>query len=224
MPLNEKGFTIIEMPPADDKLLASFEDLPLDNYCGGKHRYRRFSQYRMLFREDHWHFYLLPHRPYIALSKYNSFGGGFYRYYEPLKTDLLLQIDTGAKVIPLDTNVEWQINVHQTRVIVRPDIPGISVPEGPHQDGHEYVMIAVFRRYQIAGAEMSLLPLGGGNPFFQTTLQAGQAVLLDDQRMFHDVSDIEALEREGHRDIVIVAFSRWQDKWYGDEFEKKALY
>jgi hypothetical protein len=223
MPLNEDRFVIIDLPPTPNESLRTFDNLVLDQHCGGKHRYRRFSQYKMLFERDRWNFELLPHRPYLVSSKYNTFAGGFHRHYQPLECDWTAHIDWGAKAIPLDTNDEWQINVHQTRVITTPEIRGICVPEGPHRDGHEYVMIAVYQRNSVSGAEMTLLPLGGGEPFYRATLQDGQAVLLDDERMFHDVTDIEPIGVSGHRDIVVVAFSRWKDKWYGEDFEQNVL-
>lgn len=223
MTLNQHGFTVIEMPSASEKLLKSFENLPLDNHCGGNFRYRRFSQYRIHFDKNHWQLNLLPYRPFIQSSKYNKFVGGVTRHYQPLEIDPSLQVDAGAKAIPLDTNIDWQINVHQYRIIASPNLPGICVPEGPHQDGHEYVMIAVFQRHQIVGAELSLLPLGGGNPFYRTTIQEGQAILLKDEDMFHDASDIEAIGSKGYRDIWVVVFDRWEDRRYGIEFEKRAL-
>jgi hypothetical protein len=223
MALNEEGFVIVKMPTADRSFLASFDDLVLDPYSGGKHKYRRFSQYRMYYTPDRWEVELLPARPYLTSPKYNSFAGGFYRYYEPILCDTSAQIDAGAKAIPLDTSDEWQINVHQYRVIVAPGIRGATVPEGPHQDGHEYVMIAVYHRHQITGAKMSLMPVGGGEPFFETTVQEGEAALLDDERMFHYVTDIEPVNETGHRDIMVVAFSRWADRWYGPEFEQRVL-
>lgn len=223
MALNEKGFTVIDLPPVSEEFLASFDGLGFDEHSGGNHKYRRFSQYRMRYEGGRWHLELLPHRPYIAYSKYNKFAGGIRRHYLPLLIDPSDVLDAGAKAIPLDTGDDWQINVHQYRVITAPGIDGRVVPEGPHQDGHEFVMIAVFRRHQITGAEMTLMPVGGGEPFFKTTLQDGQAALLADEEMFHYVTDIKAVEERGHRDIIVVAFSRWADRWYGPEFEARAL-
>ncbi|WP_243766336.1 2OG-Fe dioxygenase family protein [Streptomyces sp. GC420] len=56
------------------------------------------------------------------------------------------------------------------------------------------------------------------------TLAAGQAVLLDDRALQHDVTDVTSADGgPGHRDIVIIAFSRWKEKWYGDEHDVAAL-
>ncbi|MBB5407629.1 MULTISPECIES: 2OG-Fe dioxygenase family protein [unclassified Paraburkholderia] len=222
MPLNEQGFDIVKLPAVDQALLNSFDDLHPDIYIGNRSRFRRFSQYKMTHRDGRWQFELLPHRPYMTFSKYNKVAGGIQRHYEPLRVDFTEQIATGAKAIPLPTNDEWQINVHQYRVIANDKVAGVPVPEGPHQDGHDFVMIAVMKRHDITGAEMSLLPLGGeGEAFFKATVQEGEAALLDDRQMFHYVTDIEPIETEGHRDIFVIAFSRWADRWHGEDFERK---
>lgn len=225
MTLNESGFTIIKLPKVSKDVLDSFSTLGPDIYLGNGNRTRRFAQYRMKFDDGHWKFERLPHRPYMTFSKYNKIAGGVERHYEPLMIDITQQINTCAQSIPLNTVCEWQINVHQYRVIVRPDIAGITVPEGPHQDGHEFIGILVFNRHNIKGAEMSLLPLGGSSePFYNYTVMEGEAALLNDRIMFHDVTEIEPLDEggNGHRDIVVIAFSRWEERWYGKEFEEKA--
>jgi hypothetical protein len=222
MALNAQGFEIIKLPPVDDPFLASFENLAPDIYIGNKNRSRRFSQYKMTHKNGRWNFELLPHRPYMTFWKYNKVAGGIKRYYEPLQVDFTPQIEAGANAIPLPKDDEWQINVHQYRVVVRPGMTGVTVPEGPHQDGHDYVMIAVLKRAEITGAEMSLLPIGGeGEPFFKTTVEEGEAALLDDRRMFHYVTEIVPIKTEGYRDIFVIAFSRWADRWHGEDFEKK---
>lgn len=224
MALNESGYAIIELPEIGEELIESFNRLVADPYIGNGNRHRRFSQYKMSFSGEEWKFHLLPHRPYMTFPKYNKVAGGIKRYYEPLEVDFTPFIAAGAKSIPLDTSDEWQINVHQYRVITNSEVVGVTVPEGPHQDGHDYVMIAVIRRNRVTGGEMSLLPVGGeGEAFFKTTVLDGQAALLDDRRMFHYVSEIEPVEEDGHRDIFVVAFSRWADRWHGDDFEKKVV-
>lgn len=222
MALNESGYTIIQLPEIGGEILESFNRLVADPYIGRGNRFRRFAQYKMSYLDDEWRFHLLPRRPYMTFPKYNRVAGGIKRYYEPLEVDFTPFIAFGAESIPLDTADEWQINVHQYRVIANAGVEGVTVPEGPHQDGHDFVMIAVIKRNRVTGAEMSLLPLGGeGEAFYKVTVEDGQAALLDDRRMFHYVTEIEPIGEEGHRDIFVIAFSRWADRWHGDEFEKK---
>ncbi len=229
MALNAEGYTLISLPPAGEELLASFNDLVLDPYCGGNQRYRRLNQYRIHFEDGRWKLFLLPHRPFIQSKKYNTFAGGMLRDYEPLRVDPSIYVDVCAKSIPLPVDIEWQINVHQCRVIARPDVPGISVPEGPHQDGHEYTAILVSKRHQINGALTSLSPVGESEPFFTTVLEDNQALVFSDERMFHYTSNLEPFDESGHRDLWMIVFDKWdsasrnENKRYGTEYEKAAM-
>jgi hypothetical protein len=225
MPVNVKGFCIIDLPPVSEEILASYDDCPLDEFMGNGTRFKRFSQYKLSWRESGgWDFGLLPHRDYTAFKKFNPVGGGIRRSYQPIQVDFMPFIRAAADEIPLDHSDEWQINVHQNRTCAANGKPGPLTPEGVHQDGHEYVMIAILRRNNVTGAQTRLWRLGAPAPFWAGTLDAGQAVLLDDRAIAHDVTDLVSADgRPGHRDIVIAAFSRWKDKWYGDDHDAAAL-
>lgn len=222
MSLNDQGYAVVKIPHVSEEIKSSFSDLVFDKYIGNGNRYRRFSQYKMYFIDNAWKFELLPHRPYMTFSKYNKVAGGIKRFYEPLQVDFTEQIEAMALGFPLDTHDDWQINVHQYRVHTGPGLAGVTVPEGPHQDGHDFVAIAVITRCGITGAEMTLLPLGGeGEPFFCYTVQEGEVALLNDRKMFHYVTEIVATNETGYRDIFVVAFSRWADRWHGEDFESR---
>lgn len=225
MPIGTQGFTVFDLPAVPTELLDSYDDLPVDDYMGNGTRFKRFSQYRLSPAEgDAWNFALLPHRDYTALKKFNKAAGGIRRTYEPIEADFTGLISRGIAGIGLDHGEDWQINVHQNRTRAEAGRPGPLTPEGVHHDGHEFVMIAVLRRQDVGGGETRLWKPGADEPFWSGTLEAGQAVLLDDKAIAHDVTDVVAAgDRPGHRDIVIVAFSRWQHKWYGDEHDSVAL-
>jgi hypothetical protein len=224
MALNATRFAVIDLPTPSGDVTAAFEALPQDPYTPGGHRSRRFSQFRMTYTNGSWALETLPHRPFIQSSIYNPLVGGVARFLEPLTIDPTPQIDAGAKAIPLDTDHPWQINVHQCRVVTGRGMPGISVPEGPHHDGHDFGMLAVFGRRNIAGGETQLIPNEGGEPFFRMTLEANQAFVYEDAAMLHYATDIEPLTPEGGcRDLWIVAFNTWDNRKYGREFEAAAL-
>ncbi len=224
MALTATRFAVIDLPVPSDEVIAAFETLPTDPHTPGGHRSRRFSQFRIVYARGAWQLAKLPHRPFIQSSTYNSFVGGVARHLEPLTIDPTPQIDAGAKAIPLDADHEWQINVHQCRVATTPAMPGVSVPEGPHHDGHDFGMLAVFGRHNITGGETQLIANEGGEPFFRATLEPNQALVYEDAAMLHYATDIEPLTSTGgHRDLWIVAFNRWDRRKYGDEFETDAL-
>lgn len=226
MTLNAQHFQIFDLPPLNDSDRESFSDLALDTYIPVKNRYRRFAQYRMSHQDGSWQFERLPYRPYVTFAKYNSVAGGIKREYQPLLTDFTEHIRLAAEAIPLPPEDDWQINVHQYRIFVDQSRQGVIVPEGVHRDGHEYVFIGVYERANVIGAEMSLRPGDDKDtPYFSTTIHAGQGVVFNDRDVWHYVSEIEAIDptRAGYRDTVVVAFSRWADKWHGEEFEQRAI-
>jgi hypothetical protein len=224
VPLTAARFAVIDLPAPSDEVMKAFETLPLDPYTPGGHRSRRFSQFKMTHDGREWHLEKLPHRPFIQSTDYNPLVGGIARELEPLTIDPSPQIIFGAESFPLDRDEIWQINVHQCRVVTTPELEGVSVPEGPHHDGHDFGMLAVFRRHNISGGETQLIPNEGGDPFFRTTLQANQALIYEDAAMLHYATDIEPLTPEGgFRDLWIVAFNRWENRKYGSEFETASI-
>jgi hypothetical protein len=221
----QDGFAIIDLSSISAEILKSYENLPVDKYIGNFTRYRRFDQYRLSRGDgDGWNFDMLPHRDYMGFKQFNPVAGGIRRIYEPLEADLTPVIKVGIDALELDTSEDWQINVHQYRTRATPEKPGELTPEGIHQDGHEFVMIAVLSRHNVSGGVTRLWRLGADEPFWTGTILAGQAILLDDRAIAHDATDVFAENGEpGYRDIFIVAFSRWKEKWYGDEHDAAAL-
>jgi hypothetical protein len=216
-------YHVIDLPVLTAETLEAFEGLPLDPFTGGRQRYRRFSQYRMDWAQDAWGTTLLPHRPFVQPASVNSLVGGVQRPFEPLRIDPSPQLQSGAGKLGLDPVHPWQVNVHQCRVVTNDEITGISVPEGPHRDGHDFGMLAVWARERITGGINELIPTGGGVPFFTVTLQPGQALIYDDNAMWHNATDISAAPGvRGHRDLWIVAFNRWDRRKYGAQFESVA--
>lgn len=224
MALNDQGFALIDLPPVERRILDSYDDCPHDAFMGNGTRYKRFSQYKLTPEQGHWRFDLLPHRDYTAFRKFNPVGGGIRRPYEPIQVDFTRLIRHGVDRLPLDPGEAWQINVHQNRTRASLEKPGVLTPEGVHQDGHEFVMIAVLRRESVEAGETRLWKMGAEEPFWRGILQPGQAVLLNDRAIAHDVTDVQPRDGQaGFRDILIVAFSRWSEKWYGDEHEAAVL-
>ncbi|CAM5331664.1 hypothetical protein GCM10010329_37930 [Streptomyces spiroverticillatus] len=224
MALNEQGFSVFDLPATGSDILESFGDLAFDEYIGNGNRWRRFSQYKLVHKDGAWDFERLPHRPYVTYSKFNPIAGGIRRHYQPIEVDFTEHIQAACSQIPLPEDDVWQINVHQYRVVATKDLQGVVVPEGVHQDGHEFVVISVYRRAGITGAELTLRTGDDKDtPIHTTTIQEGEAVAFDDRALWHYVTDIVPVEDEGYRDITVVSFSRWHERWYGEDFEDEAV-
>lgn len=225
MPLPQTRFMVLEnIPPATAEELGEFETLPVDKYGLGPYRHIRVSQYIMYHETGRWILGLLPRRGFIQPAHINKLRGGILREREQLRVDPSDLVNHIADEIPLDTGRFYQVNVNQVRVVSTPEIPGILVAEGPHRDGHDFGAIVVVRRHNITGGQSQLLPLEGGDAFFSTTLQPGQALVHEDPKMFHYASNIEHLTAEGgYRDIWILAFNAWENRRYGPIHEASAL-
>lgn len=210
------------VPPLSDEAQREFETLVFDPYTGGKQRYRRFSQFRLWCEQGQWRTERLPHRPFIQSKNYNGVVGGVRREFSPIRFDPTPQVAAGACAGHLDESQLYQINVHQVRVITSQEIRGVTVPEGPHRDGHDFVMNVVCARHNITGGISQLMPTGGGDCFFEDILQKDEAIIMADDKLWHNATDIISADgRSGHRDILIVSFNAWERRRYGEEFERR---
>jgi hypothetical protein len=218
---NKKYYTTLQVPSLNENAINEFETLPFDPYTGGKQRYRRFSQFKLHFHNSQWVIELLPHRPFVQSKGYNSVIGGVGRKFEPIRFDPTPQVAAGAIAAKLNPSLFYQINVHQVRVITSKDIIGVTVPEGPHRDGHDYVMNIICKRHGISGGVSQLMPIGSNIPFFEATLQENEAIIFDDTKMWHNATNIVSKDNEnGYRDIIIISFNDWSRRRYGEEFER----
>nr|WP_240449387.1 2OG-Fe dioxygenase family protein [Streptomyces harenosi] len=218
-----QNYQLVTLDDIPDAIRDEFPTLPLDQYCDGKFRHRRFSQYRIRHTSA-WELELLPHRPFCQATQFNGVTGGLLREYEPLRIDPSPLVRAGAETVPLDETLEWQVDVHQWRVIVNDETRGVSVPEGPHQDGHTYSMIAVVDRHNIGGGETQLMTLDSEEPFLSLTLGPGEAIVLDDRAMRHYATDITTpAGQEGHRDLFLLAYNTWPERRYGETYEAAVL-
>ena len=210
----------------------TFDDLVLDPYCGegrgrlsnGRHRYRRYDDFKVSY-EEHWRCELLPHRPFIQSPKFNRAVGGVARHLEPLTVDPSVELGSLFDAFAFDRRHAYHAKIHQIRVITTRDIHGVAVVEGPHRDGHEWQIVAVFHRHNIVGGESQLLPAGGGTPFFAQVLGEGQALCNEDAAMWHNATDIfpKNSAATGYRDIWIIAANLWERRRYGERFEGASL-
>jgi hypothetical protein len=220
----EKGWQRFRILPPQQSFLHSFDDLVFDHYAPHCQRYRRFSQFKASFVDGLWEFALLPHRPFIQSAQYNSFSGGILRHFEPLACDISPYLDEVLALLRTNTQHAYHLDVHQYRVNATAETNGISVPEGPHRDGQQCVVILVFRRHNINGAELSLHDPVTKEAFYKTIVGENEGVVLDDEKMLHNASPITATgANKGYRDYVILNINEWSERRYGEDFERQAI-
>jgi hypothetical protein len=203
------------------EILKSFDDLDRDEYFTNGIRNRRFSQFKMSHSGDNWHFEKLPLRPFLQPKQNNPVAGGILRYFRGVKADVSPILNKAVDVIKPDASIDWQINVHQYRVVAKPGIPGSPVPEGPHRDGANYILMLCVRRNNVAGGETTLFD-EKKSVIFRDTLQEGEAIIIDDARLFHDASQVLVQDsgNDGYRDIFAIGFIEWSRGKYGPEWER----
>jgi len=220
-----RGYAVVDTPPLSGHVLASFDSMPRDGHSQSRLRHIRLSQFFGYREEGQWIFALLPKRKYIQSAEYIRLAeaGGVMRHREQLECDPSPLIASVLDALQVDASDSFHINVNQIRVIANAEFKGVTVPEGPHRDGHEYSVIVVAGRHNVAGGETQVIDPVSNEIVHRQTLGENQAVLIDDERYIHYATDIvPAQGAVGHRDIWVIEINRWHKRAYGPSHERRA--
>lgn len=193
---------------------ASWEDLGPDLYMadGGRYRRRRHAAFQVrggvVARK--------PDQPHYQSRDYNTLNGGVQRWFEPVSV-AVAQSPVAAQVLALahkvfsdDASTAWHVEFHQFRIEAMAGEVGRPTPEGLHRDGVDWAFVMlVARRNVIEGVTEIGTPEGAELGRFLLA-EPGDAVFLDDQRIFHGVTPIAALDpsQPAFRDVLVVTFAR----------------
>ncbi|EHR62325.1 2OG-Fe dioxygenase family protein [Saccharomonospora cyanea] len=193
----------------------NWEDLKLDTFMadGGTYRYRRYGQFELDPFTDE--LTLLPHEPYRQEKFFNKLNGGVDRVYEPLTEEFIgdpllrnLMTALGHIFTTVDDTRRWLIKLHPVRIIAGENI-GQPAPEGRHRDGVTFVGSLLIDRLNISGGESTTYDEQQNLLRTVTLSEAGDLLLGDDQRTFHQVTPIEAVDKTkpAHRDVLVVNYT-----------------
>lgn len=221
-----QGFCVIDMPLASQEVLDAFGNMPRDRHSLSRMRQIRLGQYMAYLDENEWVLALLPRRDYVQSARFIKLNeaGGVPRFREQLEVDPTPFVGHVLDNLPVDRSAMFQINVNQIRVVANAQFQGVTVPEGPHRDGHEFSVIAVVRRHNVHGGETQVIDPQTGDILLRQTLHENQAILIDDERFIHYASNIDVAEGEsGYRDIWVIEINRWESRAYGRVHEREAL-
>ena len=96
------------------------------------------------------------------------------------------------------------IFVHQIRVYASNDTSVNLVPEGIHRDGYNIIGMCVINRENIQGGISNVYD-SEKNIVLTNQLQRGEMLIVNDAKMYHDVTPIKLHDnnREGYRDIFV---------------------
>ena len=207
-----RDYLLTSYPQAFSSFRQSWNDLPKDPYLldGGNYRYRRYS----VLKYQNKNLSVLPYEPHFQTEHYNSLHGGINRHLEQwhqatLANPVLLKmIDWVMQQIDDTGKQAWRIQSHQFRIVASEKNRGKPTPEGVHKDGADYIFIMLMQRNNIVGGVSELYDnerklLGQG-----TLEELGDLVLLNDQAVYHGVSEVSALDKlkEGQRDVLVLTF------------------
>ncbi|MBC7436455.1 MAG: 2OG-Fe dioxygenase family protein [Bdellovibrionales bacterium] len=193
-------------------LVASWNDLPPDNYLkdGGRYRRRRHSCFTVRGSAVE----QVPHRAHWQPVEYNALHGGMERWFEPMEPAItsspvwgqlmraLGDVGSSFKGHARDA-APWYVEAHQFRIDTTDGI-GRPTPEGAHRDGVDLVAVFMIGREGIKGGETRVFEADGPNGQRFTMTEPWSLLLLDDARVVHESTPIQPTEAGGHRDTLVL--------------------
>jgi hypothetical protein len=191
---------------------ARWNDLPADDEMppGATYRRRRFGRLRLTVGDSGMTVQALPHSTFTQDAQINAMHQGRARMFAPIPPDVLLNPAIRALVAfdaaiasAVTGNRHWLINLHMIRVMAMSDLEGQPTPEGRHRDGHLFVGMHLLGRNGCAGGESVVYR--DDAPVMKLTLQNKlDSLIVDDNRVTHEVTAITAVAGEGMRDMLLV--------------------
>jgi hypothetical protein len=193
-------------------LAESWNRLPRDGYLkdGGRYRSRRHS----CFTHDPGskQLVLAPHRAHWQPTDYNALHGGMERWFEAIDPAITnaapfrrLLEGLGETFAALCRVERWYVEAHQFRIDTADGI-GRPTPEGAHRDGVDFVAVVLVRRHNIRGGETRVFEAHGIAGVRFTMTQPWSALLLDDERVIHESTPIQADGTGGVRDTLVLTY------------------
>lgn len=193
-------------------LQESWERLPRDGYLrdGGSYRARRHGCF--VQSPHRGEIEPVPHRPHWQPTSYNALHGGLTRWFEPLEPALAtaaawrgLLRSVGEVFGELRPVVRWHIEAHQFRIDTAGGL-GRPTPEGAHRDGVDFVAVILVRRRHVRGGETRVFDAHGSAGVRFTMQEPWTFLLMDDARVIHETTPIQAQGGEGARDTLVLTY------------------
>ena len=183
----------------------SFNKLHKDNYFNNE-RYRNFS----LIDTKTDDYSIIGNLNFTQSNKINKFNGDIIRDYENINKLLLRNRFLKKLINNFKYHVKFHYNytpnmiqMHQIRVCID-GTNNVIVPEGIHKDGYNCIGIFCVNRENITGGE-NIIYDEKLNKLYSTTLNMGDFLILNDNKLLHYVSNTETIRKsmKGYRDMLI---------------------
>jgi hypothetical protein len=191
----------------------SWERLPRDTYLrdGGKYRARRHSCFT--YAPATGLLQGLPQRAHWQPTAYNALHGGMERWFEPIEPAVAdaaawrqLLSSAGALFAQLKPVACWYVEAHQFRIDTTGGI-GRPTPEGAHRDGVDFVIVMLVARRAVRGGETRVFQAAGSAGVRFTMEEPWSMLLMDDARVVHETTPIQACDAGGgERDTLVLTY------------------
>ena len=203
-----------------DDFRDSWNALALDTHMadGGRYRRRRHATFRASGAGIPPRIVRQPHQAHFQAVDYNPLNGGIERWFEPVADDIgtgaslraILRVCQGLFGALAPSIPDWHVEIHQFRIEARPGKQGRPTPEGLHRDGVDYVLVLLTDRQNIARGMTTIHALDGRELGHFTLTEPFDAALVDDARVAHGVTPVEALDPAlpAYRAELVVTFRR----------------
>ena len=180
------------------KIKNSFNNIPKDEFYKNK-RYRAYSLI------DINNLKIIGDLNFYQSDYYNSYNGNLLRKYDNIDESLLQDTSFKNLIKIFKDYVTFCnfIQVHQMRVYASDNYVNL-VPEGIHQDGFNVIAIICIHRENIIGG-VSNIYNNSKNIIYSKQMEEGEMIILNDRKMYHDVSNIllNDKDKEGYRDVFV---------------------
>jgi hypothetical protein len=195
-----------------EALAGSWERLPRDSYLrdGGRYRSRRHSCF--VYAPAAGQLELAAHRAHWQPASYNALHGGLSRWFEPIEPAVVsspawrqLLGSLGELFALCRTTARWFIEAHQFRIDTRDGI-GRPTPEGAHRDGVDFVAVILIARGAVTGGETRVFEVHGTTGVRFTMHEPWSMLLMDDARVIHETTPIQARGEPGVRDTLVLTY------------------
>lgn len=200
------------------ELACAWDRLQPDEYLtdGGCYRRRRYGRYSL--DQSCKIIDFSTGESYFQDRAVNQFAGGLHRNFAHLEDGVVgnhflrtlvtynaRQFSTVNQHIPMD----WDVDVHQVRVIGTVDQAGLPSPEGIHRDGLDFVTIHLIKRWNTAGGR-TIVYTPDLVPLAQEELSNRlDSVYADDARVLHYTEPITPAKNDrAVRDVLLLGFRR----------------
>ncbi len=184
---------------------------------GGRYRRRRYAVFDVT-RDG---VVRAPHQPHFQAKTYNRLNGDLDRWFDPVMPEigdhpivrtLIERLASIFANLPAAgaSAAGWHVELHQFRIEASADAAGLPTPEGTHRDGVDGAFVMLVSRENVSSGVTQIFNPEGA-PLGEFTLSdAGDAVFLDDARVFHGVTPIAPLDPQelAIRDVLVITFTR----------------